>query len=209
MIRDVHARQDYGVASRDDVSLCTGPLTLHTPSVVGGLRSLLAGGMQLVLDARALHQHTYSNTIVAEVLSLKADLKRIAEDRALPLHPYMQKLGAAALALFDRRFTDLSMRDYVFLLYEGGDQMRAHNGVIFVYRYGAWIAFSGLTDDATLSRTSDFMIHLEGLFRAMPRGVPRERRILIVFHTMFLSISRFGSCPGHFRDCDFDISQAK
>ena len=108
--------------------------------------------MQLVRDARALHQPTYNNTIVAEVPSLKADLKRIAEDRALPLHPYVQKLGAAALALFDLRFTDLSMRDYVFLLciMEGGDQMRAHNGVIFVYRYGAWIAFSGLTDDATL-----------------------------------------------------------
>ena len=108
-------------------------------------------------DASALHQPAYSNTIVTEVRSLSADLKRIAEDRALPLHPHMQKLGAAALVLFDLRFTDLSMRDYVLLLLyitEGGDQLRAHNGVSFVDRYGAWIAFPRLTDDATLSRTS-------------------------------------------------------
>lgn len=113
--------------------------------------------------------------IVADIRRLEEKVSASCSQAAVDVSPYMRKLLVAAVSVFDLRLTDFTLRHYVLLLYivEGQEHMRAHNGVLYTYKHGAWVPWTGVTSDAAITRVHQFFAHLEGAFRAVP---PRTKR---------------------------------
>ena len=95
----------------------------------------------------------------------------------------VQHLAAAGVALYKTRLSDIGIREQVFLLHliDGGRQIRAHNGSIFMYQDGAWQLFNGVVPESLLLRFRRFLLRLEGMFLVLAEKNDRlesERELL-------------------------------
>ena len=95
----------------------------------------------------------------------------------------VQHLAAAGVALYKTRLSDIGIREQVFLLHliDGGRQIRAHNGSIFMYQDGAWQLFNGVVPEWLPLRFRRFLLRLEGMFLALAEKNDRlesERELL-------------------------------
>lgn len=132
--------------------------------------------------ASAIHAaETISEGLVPDIemdddlISQEKRLYSLIRERYARWSPQIQTLGVAALSVYRLRLLDMSLREHVMLLQivEGGCRLRAHDGVCYFYRNGAWQPFRGVMPEATLNRVKKFMLTLEGLFRSMQRNSPR------------------------------------
>jgi hypothetical protein len=87
-----------------------------------------------------------------------------------------QRVVAAALEVYKMRLSDMFLREYCLLLWimAGGDTIRAHGGVFYFYHDdGAFMPYKGVPPESICAFVKDFLLHLEGLFRLLPRMCPR------------------------------------
>ena len=92
------------------------------------------------------------------------------------------KIASGALAMYRLRLVDMFRREYALLLWviEGDYFMRIHDGSAFMYTNdGAFVAYNGIPPEATFGRVKRFLLRLEGLFRLLPRDVPRKDQALL------------------------------
>ena len=95
----------------------------------------------------------------------------------------VQHLAAAGVALYKTRLSDIGIREQVFLLHliDGGRQIRAHKGSLFMYQDGAWQLFTGVVPESLLLRFRRFLLRLEGMFLVLAEKNDRlesERELL-------------------------------
>ncbi len=94
----------------------------------------------------------------------------------------MVRLAAAALAICRMRLIDLFMREHVLLLWiiEGGCFLRVHRGICYLYHEdGAFLSYKAIPPESTFYRVKQFLLQLEGLFRLLPKDIPRKDQVLL------------------------------
>ena len=93
----------------------------------------------------------------------------------------LKRLMVGALASFRFRLVDITIREHVHLLYiiEGKERLRAHQGMCYVYKDGAFTPFTGVPTQSMLGRVKRFFLELEGMFRAMSPSIERTPDALI------------------------------
>ena len=72
--------------------------------------------------------------------------------------------------------------EYVLLLclLEGQDHLRAHDGVVYLYRHdGAFVAYKVTRIEYTFGRVKKYLLQREGLFRLLPRDVKRDDVVVL------------------------------
>ena len=91
--------------------------------------------------------------------------------------PDAVKVGVVLSLVHRCRLVDISMKEYVHILYciEGGRYMRAHNGTLFLYDNGAYKPFVGIFSVSTLTRVRKVLLRVEGLLRLLGRHVSRTQ----------------------------------
>ena len=147
----------------------------------GCLQRFASCGQTLASAAAEVYGAEHTTSVLGEIQDLRLRVSRAVSDGHREISPYLQKLACAALLVFSRRMTDFHLRDHVLLFYlmEGGTGIRAHNGTLYCYNKGAWSMFSGLISDALLGRSKDFLLEVEGLFRALlPKTERKEADII-------------------------------
>ena len=103
------------------------------------------GGMNIAIE---------ESTDTDEILAASDKLFALVSSR-LPDSPRdFQCVVVVVLILFACRIIDVGRREHVFILYAilGNWVWRAHNGMLFQYKDGAWVPFSGVMSEATLMR---------------------------------------------------------
>lgn len=145
------------------------------------LMDLAVAGQQLVTQAKSMRAGDVETGILADIRQLEEKVHACCSPNRVRLSPYMTKLFVAAVSVFDLRLTDYTLRHYVLLLYivEGEEHMRAHNGVLYMYKHGAWVPWTGLTSDAAITRVHQFFANLEGAFRALQARTKRSEAELL------------------------------
>ena len=138
---------------------------------------LTSAGCHMAAAAATVYTEELPTSILGEVEMAKKEVRDAVTQVGFPVSEYLQCLASAAVVVFNRRLTDFHLRDYILLFYlmEGDNRIRAHNGTLYTYSGGVWKQFSGLISDAALGRTKAFLLHLEGLFRLLPKKVVRAR----------------------------------
>ena len=129
-------------------------------------------------------------------------MRKTTEIRAMVTnaHPdwpvYLIRLATAALAVYQMRLIDLTLREHVWLLwiFEGEDYLRVHSGIAFFYDdRGSFQAYKGIPPESTFGRVKTFLLHLEGLFRLFPHGLRRTDTDLLhaidALHTRYTGLS--------------------
>ncbi len=95
----------------------------------------------------------------------------------------IQKLACGALACFRMRLLDISLREHTHLLYIilGDTQLRAHQGRCHTYDMylGYWQHYDGLLSESSMDYVKRFLLRLEGFFRELPAGTPRQQPVLL------------------------------
>ncbi len=90
----------------------------------------------------------------------------------------IQKLACGALACFRMRLLDISLREHTHLLYIilGDTQLRAHQGRCHTYDMylGYWQHYDGLLSESSMDYVKRYLLRLEGFFRQLPGGTPRQ-----------------------------------
>ncbi len=113
------------------------------------------------------------------------------------------RLASAALALYKLRLVDMFMREHVLLLWiiEGDEYLRVHNGVCYMYdEAGAFQAYKGVPPESTFERVKEFLLHLEGLFRTLPRNTPRNDDD--VLNAIQATMVQYASLDEYLRRCN-------
>lgn len=90
----------------------------------------------------------------------------------------VKKLACGALACFRMRLLDISLREHTHLLYIilGDTQLRAHQGRCHTYDMylGHWQHYDGLLSESSMDYVKRYLLRLEGFFRELPGGTPRQ-----------------------------------
>ena len=102
----------------------------------------------------------------------------VATDIGLDLPPHVLSLAVAATFVFDKRPSEIGVRESVLLLYvvDGDIHMRSHNGTVYMYSKGTWTPFTGLVSDYTMVCVKTSMLNWEGVFRLLPPHTTRAMR---------------------------------
>ena len=87
----------------------------------------------------------------------------------------VQQIAVVLLLTFKLRLVDMSMKEYVHLIWaiEGDRFLRAHNGTLYLYVDGAWRAFSGIFPVSVITRVRLVLQYAEGFLRLLPANTPR------------------------------------
>ena len=113
--------------------------------------------------------------IVREARERRQLAAGVATDIGLDLPPHVLSLDVAATFVFDKRLSDLGVRESVLLLYvvDGDIHMRCHSGTVHMYTKGTLTPFTELASDYTMVRVKTSMLNLEGVFRLLPSNTTR------------------------------------
>ena len=86
-----------------------------------------------------------------------------------------QQIAVVLLLTYKLRLVDMSMKEYVHLIWaiEGDRWLRAHNGTLYLYADGAWRPFVGIFPVSVISRVRRVLLNTEGFLRMLPASTPR------------------------------------
>ena len=86
----------------------------------------------------------------------------------------VRRVLIAAMALHRCRPCDVGLREHCLLLHIllGGDVLRAHNGVLYMYCDGSWRPFEGLISEGVLAICRRSFLQVEGVFLQMHKWQP-------------------------------------
>ena len=110
--------------------------------------------------------------------------------------PWLRRLGAAAVHLYNRRLSDLSERDHVQILWMacGEYLLRVHEGgQLYIYQsaFGYFREFEGLPPPHVFEIVRQFFVLLEGIFRNCKGHVARDDKSVLKAMDAFVSGKTF------------------
>ena len=147
-----------------------GRAATNVPTSVGSLLSDMAasaGGFEARPDRKDVHHDPDDIVQMTRVLYQKAS-SWFSDTR-------VQEVAVVLLLTHQLRLVDMSMKEYVHIIYaiEGDRHLRSHNGTLYLYQDGAWRPFCGIFPVSVLTRVRRVLSRLEGLLHMLPANTAR------------------------------------